>query len=192
MLADDFARSGVAPELQQLWTHLRLLLLRALLAARARYGGGQPGHAPVAAIRIFVYSVRDAVVLDWRKAAMDVRALAGVPRSWLSGSGKELTRADFERRWCHRGVIARTGQHGGRFTMEFRLTAAGVPALPAAPALAPPAAQDPRRRGGGAAAARSAAASCRGRGGPRPGLLRPRWLRVAPLLQRASVGGVCA
>ncbi|KAF8069361.1 LINE-1 reverse transcriptase-like [Scenedesmus sp. PABB004] len=56
MLADDFARSGVAPELQQLWTHLRLLLLRALLAARARHGGGQPGHAPVAAIRIFVYS----------------------------------------------------------------------------------------------------------------------------------------
>ncbi|KAF8063820.1 transposon TX1 protein [Scenedesmus sp. PABB004] len=156
MLADDFARSGVAPELQQLWTHLRLLLLRALLAARARHGGGQPGHAPVAAIRIFVYSVRDAVVLDWRKAAMDVRALAGVPRSWLSGSGKELTRADFERRWCHRGVIARTGQHGGRFTMEFRLTAAGVPALPAAPALAPPAAQDP------AAAAAAAAAAQRG------------------------------
>ncbi|KAF8054842.1 hypothetical protein HT031_006916 [Scenedesmus sp. PABB004] len=155
MLADDFARSGVAPELQQLWTHLRLLLLRALLAARARHGGGQPGHAPVAAIRIFVYSVRDAVVLDWRKAAMDVRALAGVPRSWLSGSGKELTQADFERRWCHRGVIARTGQHGGRFTMEFRLTAAGVPALPAAPALAPPAAQDP-------AAAAAAAAAQRG------------------------------
>ncbi|KAF8059970.1 transposon TX1 protein [Scenedesmus sp. PABB004] len=157
MLADDFARSGVAPELQQLWTHLRLLLLRALLAARARHGGGQPGHAPVAAIRIFVYSVRDAVVLDWRKAAMDVRALAGVPRSWLSGSGKELTQADFERRWCHRGVIARTGQHGGRFTMEFRLTAAGVPALPAAPALAPPAAQDPA-----AAAAAAAAAAQRG------------------------------
>ncbi|KAF8057295.1 hypothetical protein HT031_006103 [Scenedesmus sp. PABB004] len=156
MLADDFARSGVAPELQQLWTHLRLLLLRALLAARARHGGGQPGHAPAAAIRIFVYSVRDAVVLDWRKAAMDVRALAGVPRSWLSGSGKELTRAGFERRWCHRGVIARTGQHGGRFTMEFRLTAAGVPALPAAPALAPPAAQDP------VAAAAAAAAAQRG------------------------------
>ncbi|KAF8072703.1 Transposon TX1 [Scenedesmus sp. PABB004] len=130
MLADDFARSGVAPELQQLWTHLRLLLLRALLAASARHGGGQPGHAPVAAIRIFVYSVRDAVVLDWRKAAMDVRALAGVPRPWLSGSGKELTRADFERR--------------------------GVPALPAAPALAPPAAQDP------AAAAAAAAAAQRG------------------------------
>ncbi|KAF8064476.1 Retrovirus-related Pol polyprotein from transposon TNT 1-94 [Scenedesmus sp. PABB004] len=154
MLADDFASGlplGLGPCLvthcnnnKKKKTHLRLLLLRALLAARARHGGGEPGHAPVAAIRIFVYSVRDAVVLDWRKAAMDVRALAGVPRSWLSGSGKELTQADFERRWCHRGVIARTGQHGGRFTMEFRLTAAGVPALPAAPALAPPA--GPRRR----------------------------------------------
>ncbi|KAF8055086.1 transposon TX1 protein [Scenedesmus sp. PABB004] len=79
MLADDFARSGVAPELQQLWTHLRLLLLRALLAARARHGGGRPGHAPVAAIRIFVYSDhRDA---GTEAAAAGVRATAATPGS---------------------------------------------------------------------------------------------------------------
>ncbi|KAF8055045.1 transposon TX1 protein [Scenedesmus sp. PABB004] len=152
---DDFARSGVAPELQQLWTHLRLLLYAPCSPRAARHGGGQPGHAPVAAIRIFVYSVRDAVVLDWRKAALDVRALAGVPRSWLSGSGKELTRGRFRTPWCHEGSSRARASMGPLHD--------GVPAHRSGRAGAaggagagPPAAQDP------AAAAAAAAAAQRG------------------------------
>jgi hypothetical protein len=124
LLLDELYPEQVSPDLQPLWTHLRLLLLESLWLGR---GDPARDRAPqsVAAIKHrFVAAVQQQVSSDWQRTKQDIRWQAGVPASWFRGGSPEMEIVEFEAMWCAGGVLAtvESASQTAVATMCFHLT----------------------------------------------------------------------
>lgn len=107
LAADDSGWRLEAP-LRPLWQRLRLSALWHLWRAAQR--SRLPGEAAPTAAAVAGSIVHDccgALRRDWARVRDDLARGAGVPTAWLRGRSPALSLADFEARWCHRGVLCR-------------------------------------------------------------------------------------
>jgi hypothetical protein len=108
LLAADDRGWPVADALRPLWLRLRLATLWQLwsAASRCRLSGEAAPTAAMLAARV-VHDCRGAMRRDWVRVREDIALGAGVPRDWLRGRTETLSVAEFQARWCHRGILCR-------------------------------------------------------------------------------------
>ena len=120
LLLDDSSVWQPPPQLADLWTYLRLLLLESIWVVRGTPAGQGQGAAKAIASR-FIACLQQQVRQDWARVEQDIRLDAGVPLSWLRGRAPILAHADFDAKWPH-SLVSRAG---GRHTVA--LTVDGLP-----------------------------------------------------------------
>jgi hypothetical protein len=103
LLLDDSEVWQPPAELLQLWTHLRLQMLRSIWEARCG-SQGQP-FTSSQVIGRFSAALLLQLRLDWARVQGDVRVDSGVPLSWLRGRSPVLRQERFEAKWQTVGVL---------------------------------------------------------------------------------------
>jgi hypothetical protein len=103
LLLDDSEVWQPPAELLQLWTHLRLQMLRSIWEARCG-SQGQP-FTSSQVIGRFSAALLLQLRLDWARVQGDVRVDSGVPLSWLRGRSPVLRQERFEAKWQAVGVL---------------------------------------------------------------------------------------
>ena len=119
LLAADDRGWRLDDALRPLWLRLRLATLWHLWCAAQRccLAGEASPTAAVLAARI-VHDCCGALRRDWVRVREDVALGAGVPSDWLRGRPGTLTLAEFQARWCHRGILCRVEQGAARPTIR--------------------------------------------------------------------------
>jgi hypothetical protein len=97
VLLDDGSTWQPPKELQQLWTHLRLLMLESIWSVRCECGGRPYSSAQV--VSRFLAVLQQHMQQDWVRTGGDIRIDSGVPLSWLRGRSPELSRRRFNSKW---------------------------------------------------------------------------------------------
>ena len=83
LLLDDSSVWQPPKELQQLWTHLRLLMLESIWVVRGAAEGRPYSSGQVVAR--FRIALQQQLRRDWARTQGDIRVDSGVPMSWLRG-----------------------------------------------------------------------------------------------------------
>jgi hypothetical protein len=124
LLAADDRGWRLDDALRPLWLRLRLATLWHLWCAAQRccLAGEASPTAAVLAARI-VHDCCGALRRDWVRVREDVALGAGVPSDWLRGRPGTLTLAEFQARWCHRGILCRVEQGAARPTIRWSIYA---------------------------------------------------------------------
>jgi hypothetical protein len=127
LLRDDDVGWRPPPQLSYLWLHLRLCFLQSLWVVRCQ-SAGTASHTAQAVVGRFVAVLHQQISRDWQRVVSDIRWDNGMPASWFRGRDPTMTREEFERRWCVRGVVAAVsgGAGLGPLAFTFRLSAQGV------------------------------------------------------------------
>lgn len=108
LLADDDRVWQPQPQLQSLWTRLRLAVLFMIFTSRRQRRLGLPTNAPSIAARV-LHNLRSAVLGDWHRVSSG-GGLAGLSSgvccsTWLRGRHPLLTLTDFRKLWGPEGVL---------------------------------------------------------------------------------------
>ena len=97
VLLDDGSIWQPPKELQQLWTHLRLLMLESIWSVRCEYGGRPYSSTQV--VSRFLAVLQQQIQRDWVRTRGDIRIDSGVPLSWLRGRSPVLSIQRFVSKW---------------------------------------------------------------------------------------------
>lgn len=97
MLLDDGSVWQPPKELQQLWTHLRLLMLESIWSVRCG-SSGRP-YSSTQVVSRFLSVLRQQIQQDWVRTSGDIRIDSGVPLSWLRGRSPVLSIRRFVSTW---------------------------------------------------------------------------------------------
>jgi hypothetical protein len=103
VLLDDGSVWQPPQELQQLWTHLRLLMLESIWTVRCESGGRPYGSAQV--VSRFLAVLQQHMRQEWVRTQGDIRLDSGVPLSWLRGRSPVMSRRKFEKKWQGDGGV---------------------------------------------------------------------------------------
>ncbi len=90
-------------ELQQLWTHLRLLMLESVWVVRCAASSRQYTSAQV--VCRFLAALQQQLKQDWGRTRGDIRVDSGVPQSWLRGRSPIMSESRFVAKWQGGGVL---------------------------------------------------------------------------------------
>jgi hypothetical protein len=99
VLLDDGSVWQPPKELQQLWTHLRLLMLESIWSVRCG-SSGRP-YSSTQVVSRFLFVLRQQIQQDWVRTSGDIRIDSGVP--WLRGRSPVLSIRRFVSKWCVAG-----------------------------------------------------------------------------------------
>lgn len=97
VLLDDGSVWQPPKELQQLWTHLRLLMLESIWSVRCG-SSGRP-YSSTQVVSRFLSVLRQQIQQDWVRTSGDIRIDSGVPLSWLRGRSPVLSIRRFVSKW---------------------------------------------------------------------------------------------
>jgi hypothetical protein len=97
VLLDDGSVWQPPKELQQLWTHLRLLMLESIWSVRCG-SSGRP-YSSTQVVSRFLSVLRQQIQQDWVRTSGDIRIDSGVPLSWLRGRSPVLSIMRFVSKW---------------------------------------------------------------------------------------------
>jgi hypothetical protein len=103
LLLDDSSVWQPPAELQQLWTHLRLLMLESVWAVRCAAGSQQ--YTSTQVVCRFIAALQQQLQQDWARTRGDIRLNSGVPLSWLRGRSPVLSESRFAAKWQGSGVL---------------------------------------------------------------------------------------
>jgi hypothetical protein len=90
-------------QLQQLWTHLRLLMLESIWVVRCE-ADGRPFNSGQVVAR-FRAALQQQLKQDWARTQRDIRVDSGVPMSWLRGRSPVIPPERFVAKWRPAGVL---------------------------------------------------------------------------------------
>lgn len=110
LLLDDASVWRPPAELQQLWTHLRLLMLESIWVVRCTTHGRQYSSSQV--VSRFLAALQQQLKQDWVRTRGDIRANSGVPLSWLRGRNPDLSSDKFVAKWRSDGVLYTVSNDG--------------------------------------------------------------------------------
>jgi hypothetical protein len=110
LLLDDGAVWRPPKPLQQLWTHLRLLMLESIWTIRC-VAEGRP-YSSGRIVARFWGALQQQLKHDWARTQGDIRVDSGVPMSWLRGRSPELSPAKFLAKWQPAGTLYSVGGDG--------------------------------------------------------------------------------
>jgi hypothetical protein len=110
LLLDDASVWRPPAELQQLWTHLRLLMLESIWVVRCTTHGRQYNSSQV--VSRFLAALQQHLKQDWARTRGDIRANSGVPLSWLRGRNPMLSSDRFVAKWRGSGVLYTVSDDG--------------------------------------------------------------------------------
>lgn len=116
LLLDDSSVWQPPKELQQLWTHLRLLMLESIWVVRGAAEGRPYSSGQVVAR--FRIALQQQLRRDWARTQGDIRVDSGVPMSWLRGRSPVIQPERFVAKWRPAGLLYTMGEDG-----EIRLRA---------------------------------------------------------------------
>jgi hypothetical protein len=111
LLLDDSSVWQPPRELQQLWTHLRLLMLESVWVVRCAAEGRPYSSAQVVAR--FRVALQQQLKQDWARTQGDIRVDSGVPMSWLRGRSPVIPPERFVAKWRPAGLLYTVGADGG-------------------------------------------------------------------------------
>ena len=111
LLLDDSSVWQPPRELQQLWTHLRLLMLESIWVVRCAAEGRPYSSAQVVAR--FRVALQQQLKQDWARTQGDIRVDSGVPMSWLRGRSPVILPERFVAKWRPAGLLYTVGADGG-------------------------------------------------------------------------------
>jgi hypothetical protein len=111
LLLDDGGVWRPPKELQQLWTHLRLLMLESIWAVRCGAEGRPYSSAQVVAR--FRIALQQQLKQDWARTQGDIRVDSGVPMSWLRGRSPVMLPERFVAKWRPAGLLYTVEGDGG-------------------------------------------------------------------------------
>jgi hypothetical protein len=103
LLLDDSSVWQPPRELQQLWTHLRLLMLESIWVVRCE-ADGRPFNSGQVVAR-FRAALQQQLKQDWARTQRDIRVDSGVPMSWLRGRSPVIPPERFVAKWRPAGVL---------------------------------------------------------------------------------------
>jgi hypothetical protein len=111
LLLDDSSVWQPPLELQQLWTHLRLLMLESIWVVRCAADGSPYSSGQVVAR--FRAALQQQLKQDWARTQGDIRVDSGVPMSWLRGRSPVILPERFVAKWRPAGLLYTVGDDGG-------------------------------------------------------------------------------
>ena len=111
LLLDDSSGWQPPRELQQLWTHLRLLMLESIWVVRCEAEGHPYSSAQVVAR--FRAALQQQLQQDWARTQGDIRVDSGVPLSWLRGRSPVIQPERFVAKWRAAGLLYDVAEDGG-------------------------------------------------------------------------------
>jgi hypothetical protein len=111
LLLDDASVWRPPKALQQLWTHLRLLMLESIWAVRCGAEGRPYSSAQVVAR--FRVALQQQLKQDWARTQGDIRVDSGVPMSWLRGRSPVMLPERFVAKWRPAGLLYTVEADGG-------------------------------------------------------------------------------
>ena len=136
LLADDaFAwRPTSNPKgLQELWTLLRVTMLKRIWLTRQACSLADTGAASFTSTRVvssFVAEITSLIQHDWLRVQGDLRCNSGVCPTWFRGRNPAVSEAEFVQRWCQRSVLAHLPQGmAGAPGLQVKLSLASVPSV---------------------------------------------------------------
>ena len=136
LLADDaFAwRPPSNPKgLQELWTLLRVTMLKRIWLTRQACSLADTGAASFTSTRVvasFVAEITSLIQHDWLRVQGDLRCNSGVCPTWFRGRNPAVSEAEFVQRWCQRSVLAHLPQGmAGAPGLQVKLSLASVPSV---------------------------------------------------------------
>ena len=134
LLAGDNRGWPLPQALEPLWLRLRLATLWHLWRASRRglQAAGQQPHTATRVASAILHSCRGTLHRDWVRVTSPAAADLGVPASWLRGRSLALTLAQFQARWCHRGVLCRAAATRDGHDLHLHWTATHPVPLPPA------------------------------------------------------------
>ncbi len=110
LLLDDSSVWQPPRELQQLWTHLRLLMLESIWVVRCAAEGSPYSSGQVVAR--FRAALQQQLKQDWARTQGDIRVDSGVPMSWLRGRSPVILPERFVAKWRPEGLLYTVGDGG--------------------------------------------------------------------------------
>ena len=134
LLAGDTRGWDLPQALEPLWLRLRLAALWHLWLASRRGlpAAGQQPHTATRVASAILHSCRGTLLRDWARVTSPAAADFGVPAAWLRGRPLALSLAQFQGRWCHRGVLCRAAAGPDGPDLRLHWTASHPVPLPPA------------------------------------------------------------